>query len=106
MDTKTVTAANAMLLRIRQRMFHARSSEVNGLELTCVMPPVAQPTLKQRFSFQARISEFLLVTRLRARRRSAPDADVLERAAHILHVTCQNWFPVANTKSPRSRTRL
>jgi hypothetical protein len=46
------------------------------------------------------------VNRLRARRRAAPSADVLERAARIVFVTCQNWFAKPGRGSPDHRTRL
>lgn len=43
--------------------------------------------------FPASIAEFLLVFRLRARRRRAAlSADMLERAVRVVLVTCQHWF--------------
>jgi hypothetical protein len=53
--------------------------------------------------FPARIAEFLLVLRLRARRRSASSADVLERAVRVVFVTCQHWFGISG-ESPRHRS--
>jgi hypothetical protein len=61
---------------------------------------------------QAGMAEFLLVTRLRARSqktRPALSADVLERGAHVVDVTCQHWFAAIGAKraaSPAYRTRL
>lgn len=39
-----------------------------------------------------RIAEFLLVVRLRARRRTALCSDMLEHAVHMVLVTCKSWF--------------
>jgi hypothetical protein len=72
------------------------------------------PDTARRMSLklQAGMAEFLLVTRLRARSqktRPALSADVLERGAHVVDVTCRNWFAVSVGKRPPSpgyRTRL
>jgi hypothetical protein len=67
---------------------------------------------RMSLKLQAGIAEFLLVTRLRARSqkaRPALSADVLERGAHVVDVTCQNWFAAHGGKrapSPGYRTRL
>lgn len=42
--------------------------------------------------FPARIAEFLLILRLRARRPAARSGDILERAVRVMFVTCQSWF--------------
>jgi hypothetical protein len=51
---------------------------------------------------QASVAEFLLISHLRARSKPArsPDqsADVLQRGAEIIDVTCKNWFATAATK--------
>lgn len=64
-------------------------------------PPVVPTPVK--LGLRTSVSEFLLVTRLRARnllsRRGhvAADAEqkaqVMARYAHILGVTCKHWFP-------------
>ncbi|MDO8374382.1 MAG: hypothetical protein Q7T39_20855, partial [Polaromonas sp.] len=41
---------------------------------------------------RASIAQLLLVTRLRARTRRSLTVDLLERAAHVIFVTCKNWF--------------
>jgi hypothetical protein len=51
-----------------------------------------EPIAQKKMTFQASIAEFLLVNRLRARKRAEPSADVLERASRIVFVTCKNWF--------------
>lgn len=71
--------------RVRQRLFPPRT-DIAPRAATVPAP------LSVRAGFQAGIAEFLLVSRLRARRRAEPSADVLERAARIVFVTCKNWF--------------
>lgn len=41
---------------------------------------------------RASIAQLLLVARLRARNRRDLAVDSLERAAHVIFVTCKNWF--------------
>ncbi len=41
---------------------------------------------------RAPIAQLLLLLRLRARNRRDLARDSLERAAHVLWVTCKNWF--------------
>ncbi|SFB83794.1 hypothetical protein SAMN05216344_10458 [Polaromonas sp. OV174] len=50
------------------------------------------PAPRRIFGFPASVAEFLLLFRLRVRRSSALSVDVLERAARVVLVTCQNWF--------------
>ena len=51
------------------------------------------PTIQQqRKVFQANISEFMLLTRLRVKNRHNPSAEVLERAVLMTHITCKDWF--------------
>ena len=85
--------------RVRQRLFPPRSagsSAAPRLDIAhrAANLPVPVPV---RAGFQAGIAEFLLVIRLRARRRAEPSADVLERAARIVFVTCKNWFAAADS---------
>lgn len=91
--------AASMASRFRQRLFLPWSG-----------PPAAtrlpEPVAQKKMSFQASIAEFLLVNRLRARKRAEPSADVLERAARIVFVTCQNWFAKPQRGSPDHRPRL
>lgn len=72
--------------------------------LTRRAPPVEVAPVPIKIGLRTSISEFLLVTRLRARnllgRRgqaaAKPDADqaaMMARFADILGVTCKNWFP-------------
>jgi hypothetical protein len=72
------------------------------------------PNTAKRMSLklQAGMAEFLLISHLRARKQStrSPDQseDVLQRGAHIVDVTCKNWFPAMGTKRASSayRTRI
>src|SRR5689334_7595913 len=75
----------SMASRFRQRLFHPWSGSRPPAQLP-------EPVAKRKITFQASIAEFLLINRLRARRRAQPSADVMERAARIVFVTCQNWF--------------
>ena len=81
-------------------------------------PPAAMP-LTAKVSLKASISEFLLVTRLRARnllsRRAhaaavgttdAEQAAVMAHFARILGVTCKHWFPEDTFTSRGHRPRL
>lgn len=92
-------APASMASRLRQRLFHPWS----GLRAPAHPP---EPVAKRKITFQASIAEFLLINRLRARRRAQPSADVLERAARIVFVTCENWFAQPRRGTPDHRTRL
>jgi hypothetical protein len=87
--------------RFRQRLFQpwAGPRTPTGAQLPA---PIAQ----KKMSFQASVAEFLLVNRLRARKRAVPSADVLERAAHIVFVTCKNWFAPRKEGRSDHRTHL
>jgi len=88
-----------MASRFRQRLFHPWSGS-----RAPALPP--EPVAKRKITFQASIAEFLLINRLRARRRAQPSADVMERAARIVFVTCQNWFASPARGVTDHRTRL
>ena len=67
---------------------------------------VSLPVLatQRAVGFPFSVAEFLLLLRLRLRRRSALCADVLERALHLVVVTCKNWF-VTDARDAKSRLR-
>jgi hypothetical protein len=90
-----------MVSRFRQRLFQPWSGP-RAPAATQLPVPIAQ----KKMSFQASIAEFLLVNRLRARKRAEPSADVLERAAHIVFVTCKNWFASPRQERPDHRSHL
>jgi hypothetical protein len=70
--------------------------------------PGTSPSLpKTPDKLKAGIAELLLVNRLRARStRKAQATEMLERASHIVFVTCKNWFSPADSKTPGRRTPL
>lgn len=87
--------------RFRQRLFQPWA----GARVpTAAKPPEA--IAQKKVTFQASIAEFLLVNRLRARKPAVPSADVLERAAHIVFVTCKNWFATPQRGRPDHRSHL
>ena len=90
--------------RFRQRLFHPWSSGDKTPAPKSAAVGDAVP--KKQINLQASIAEFLLVNRLRARRKSQPSPEVLERAAHIVFVTCQNWFAEPGKDPVSHRTRL
>ena len=63
--------------------------------------PMLMPQRPARFP--ANIAEFLLVFRLRARRRATSSPDVLERAVRVVSVTCEHWFGAGDLPRHRSR---
>jgi hypothetical protein len=65
--------------------------------------PVPAIAPQRQVGFPSRIAEFLLVFRLRARRRSTLSADILERAVRVVFITCKNWFSGADSHSPPPR---
>ncbi len=82
------------------------------------VPPIEPPAKGRRAevsrvdSQRAGLAQLLLVARLRARTRRDLAVDSLERAAHVIFVTCKNWFlpspdrdgqvPPASTGTPAS----
>lgn len=62
--------------------------------------------VKQKVGLQASLAELLLVNRLKARTQPDQAARMLERATHIIFVTCKHWFSHADNKPTRHETRL
>lgn len=77
-------------------------------------PRTAAPPLPKKIGLRASISEFLLVSRLRARNMlggraasiAAEQAAVLTRFAHIMGVTCKHWFPQQPVNSRHHQRQL
>ena len=63
-----------------------------SLEGENVMTSLPFPATRRSVGFPFRVAEFLLLLRLRLRRRSALCTDMLERAFQLVVVTCKNWF--------------
>lgn len=83
--------------RLKDRLLHSwsRSKDESSANPPIVAPPRA-------LGFPSSIAEFLLVFRLRVRRRSALSGDMLERALRVVLVTCKNWFAGSDPYQPRS----
>jgi hypothetical protein len=56
--------------------------------------PKAEPgaAMSRTSTRRARVAQMLLVARLNARNRRHLAMDMLERGAHVMWVTCRNWF--------------
>jgi len=87
--------------RLKQRLLQGWSSREPTLKEAKPTLPAIAP--RRALGFPSRIAEFLLVFRLRARRRSALSADILERAVRVVLVTCQHWFTGLDKHQPRKR---
>ena len=88
--------------RLKERLLQGWTSREPVLKETKPMLPAIAP--QRALGFPSRIAEFLLVFRLRARRRSAAlSADILERAVRVVLVTCQHWFAGLDKHQPRKR---
>lgn len=99
----------AKVRQVRQRLFPPRVPDVPvdaaPAAKTGVLAKLALP--KRSMNFQASIAEFFLVSRLRARSQQSKQAkEILERASHIVFVTCKNWFAEEDQKPGRHETRL
>ena len=68
------------------------------------MASLPVPAARRAVGFPSRVAEFLLLLRLRLRRRSALCAVMLERAFHLVVVTCKNWF-VTDARDAKNRHR-
>ena len=99
--TETPVVDDGLVARFRKRLFEPR-----------VRPAGAQPSPqapqlpKREINFRASLAEFLLINRLRARRKAAPSADVLAHGERIVFITCKNWFGTTDSPPPDHRTRL
>ena len=96
--------------RLKHRIFQGWSSrEENekgekGTQLADAAKPLLPAIAPGRpVGFPSRIAEFLLVFRLRARRRSLLTADILERTVRVVLVTCKHWFSGTDAHQPRKR---
>ena len=55
-------------------------------------PDKNEIVVRHKNRFSASVSEFLLLFRLRARRVPENAVSVMQRAIHMVLVTCENWF--------------
>ena len=87
--------------RLKGRIFQGWSSREEPRDAESHPVPAIAP--QRQVGFPSRIAEFLLVFRLRARRKSVLSADILERAVRVVFVTCKHWFAGTDSHSPRPR---
>jgi hypothetical protein len=87
--------------RLKDRLFQGWASREEARDP--VQHPVPAIAPQRQIGFPASIAEFLLVFRLRARRRSSLSADILERAVRVVFVTCKHWFAGTEAHAPRPR---
>ena len=97
-DTKPPGTA---VSRLKDRIFQGWSSREEPRESESHPVPAIAP--QRQVGFPSRIAEFLLVFRLRARRRSSLSADILQHAVRVVFVTCKNWFAGTDSPTPRPR---
>ncbi|MDB5964584.1 MAG: hypothetical protein JWQ72_1084 [Polaromonas sp.] len=94
--------SQGMVARLRHRF---GPSAPSGAAPRLPEPP--RLGLSKGLNFNASIAELLLVNRLKARiQRRTHAPEIMERASHIVFVTCKNWFSSADGKSPQQRTPL
>lgn len=103
----------AKVRQVTQRLFPPRAVPLMPAKAGMASPNnksgfLAQFELSKRsVSFKASLAEFFLVNRLRARcQHSKQAAEILERASHIVFVTCKNWFAEEDQKPGRHETRI
>jgi hypothetical protein len=105
MSAPVSTPSGTALSRFKERLLHPWSQ--SGHE-AANQPPAHLPVIlpQRAVGFPASIAEFLLVFRLRARRRRAAlSADMLERAVRMVLVTCQHWFGASDLHQQGARRR-
>ena len=103
----------AKVRQVKQRLFSPRTAALMPARAETVSPNhkpgfLAKLELPRRsVSFKASLAEFFLVNRLRARsQQSKQAAEILERASHIVFVTCKHWFAEEDQKPGRHETRI
>jgi len=94
-----ISPPGAAVARFKERLIHPWSSRRE--EAAAAPVPALKPL--RALGFPARIAEFLLVFRLRVKRRSFLSADILERALRVVLVTCQSWFGAGAEHKPAPR---
>ena len=86
MKTPDSASPTTAVSRLKDRLLGSSPSPKDDVKASV---PAVVP--KPRMRFPARVAEFLLVFRLRARR-SARSSDILQRAVQVVLVTCRHWF--------------
>lgn len=105
--SKSVEPAG-LVSRFRQRLFPQRSAGSASFAVSGEVAAIETPS-RRSITLKAGLAELLLITRLKARSKpigSVKATDILERATHIVFVTCKNWFTEADGKTPEHRNPL
>jgi hypothetical protein len=97
---RTADKAGTLVARVRRRLFPPTVQDANT--------PAAAPS-RRGINLQASLAELLLINRLKARSTQREQAaEMLERASHVVFVTCKHWFaePEVSTVRQPHRTQL
>ena len=96
-ETKNEIETLGLVAKFRKKLFASRPpSASSGLVV-----------LSKRDISLSRTAELLLISRLKARSPCIQTAGMLERAAHIVFVTCKNWFSDSEPqRAPRRHTSI
>lgn len=97
-----------LVSRFRQRLFTPRPAGSANVAVSREVA-VIETASRRSITLKAGLAELLLITRLKARSKpggSVKATDILERATHIVFVTCKNWFTEADGKTPEHRNPL
>ncbi len=68
-------------------------------------PEKTEVVVRRKNRFSASVAEFLLLFRLRARRVPENAVGVMQRAIHMVLVTCENWFGRSDSSKAESVKR-
>ena len=97
-----------LVSRFRQRLFPPRPAGPVNVAVSREAAVIETPS-RRSITLKAGLAELLLITRLKARSKSfgsVKATDILERATHIVFVTCNNWFTEADGNTPEHRNPL
>lgn len=107
-DTRKLAEPAGLVSRFRQRLFQPLPAKPVSVAVGSEIAITYRPS-RHGMTFKAGLAELLLITRLKARSKPAgcvKTGDILERATHIVFVTCKNWFTEADGKTPEHRNPL
>ena len=91
------TETLGLVAKFRQRLFASRPASAS----------TGMVVLSKRDVSLSRTAELLLISRLKACSPCNQTAGMLERAAHIVFVTCKNWFSDPDPqRAPRRHTSI
>ena len=87
----------SFVAKFRQRLFASRTASA----------PNTLVVLSKRDVSLSRTAELLLISRLKARSPRNQTSGMLDRAAHIVFVTCKSWFSDPSPqRAPRRHTSI